>query len=310
MTSTDISNRRKVRRRETLESFWQAVEPILQSVFDSPEVPPKDLDYKAFSSVYTKCYDYTTSPQTMEVRELQATAEGSPSISNQPASEPGSAAALVLPPPSYRRIDEFFAERAKIIYDNSPGPTTSFLDLARYVLVQFAQFSGATSITSRLLRYLERYVINQLIYEGHGWSTVGIQSNNTLKKMTQKQVLERDRKLERWGYKKDADNNLGTRQDVESWAEAGSSLDRIVPIKSLAFRRLRVAFLEPLLADQGRMVLAIGELLDPNKYQEVEVFDKEKLILGLRDVFRGCGIAPDNSLRVKLELYEAKDAPS
>ncbi|KAJ4463486.1 hypothetical protein C8J55DRAFT_531668 [Lentinula edodes] len=306
MTSTDISNRRrKVQHMETLESFWQTAEPILQSVFDSPEAPPKDLNYETFSSVYTKCYDYTTS------RKSQATAEGSPSFSSQLASEPGSPAALVLPPPSYRRIDEFFAERAKIIYDNSPGPTASFLDLARYVLVQFTQFSGATSITSRLLRYLERYVINQLIYEGHGWSTVGTQSDNTFKKMTEEQLQERDRKLERWGYEKDGDNNLGTWKEVESWAEAGSSLDRIVPIKSLAFRRLRVAFLEPLLADQGRLALAIGELLDPHEYQEVKGSDKEELLLGLKDVFRSCGIAPDNLLRVKLELYyEAKDAPS
>ncbi|KAJ4467518.1 hypothetical protein C8R41DRAFT_779575 [Lentinula lateritia] len=293
---------------ETLESFWQTAEPILQSVFDSPEAPPKDLNYEAFSSVYTKCYDYTTS------RKSQATAEGFPSFSSHQlatASEPGSPAALFLPPPSYKRIDEFFAERAKITYNNSPGPTTSFLDLARYVLVQFTRFSGAASITSRLLRYLERYVITQLIYEGHGWSTVGIQSDNISKKMTKKQLQERDQKLERWGYEKDADNNLGTLKEVESWAEAGSSLDRIVPIKSLAFRRLRVAFLEPLLADQGRLALAIGELLDPHECQEVEGSDKEELLLGLKDVFRSCGIAPDNLLRVKLELYyEAKDAPS
>jgi len=143
--------------------------------------------------------------------------------------------------------------------------------------------------------------------EEHGWSGNGnpLDPHDPLGNQLQLK-LEKERKIERWGYHKDTGlKNLGTLEEVESWAEAGSVLGCIVPISSLAYRRFRVMFLEPLLSigAVGALTTAVEGLLDCTQNQELSVSERESLISGLRAVFRRCGIDPDQPVRVELESY-------
>ncbi|KAF9072850.1 hypothetical protein BDP27DRAFT_1319506 [Rhodocollybia butyracea] len=144
-----------------------------------------------------------------------------------------------------------------------------------------------------MLVYMQRAFITRLIQEGCGWFTAGmplvtVQDASFL-------AETREHKAERWGYRKGSVSNLGAWDEVESWAEAGSPLNCIVPIPSLAFRRFRIMFLEPLLLSD-RLSNAVDGMLTSGLPEDRE------LILSMRNVFRRSGIDPENLVRVKLEL--------
>lgn len=129
---------------ETLESFWKTVGPILENVFDKPEAP---LDTNAYSSVYSKSYAYLTHPKGGENRELPDPMVG------------------------YRKIDDFFAEQAKKVFDGKPAECD--VQLVRYIVAGFTAFSKAVHITSRMLSYFDRFLVSRLVQEGYGWSSDG-----------------------------------------------------------------------------------------------------------------------------------------
>lgn len=141
------------------------------------------------------------------------------------------------------------------------------------------------------------------------------------KKFLQKRVEE----LKKWGY----DDGCSSEQAVfaESCAEAASPLDRIVPIASLALRRLRTEFFEPLLAapkfqgkskakkkipktpagtnatrPKGRLARAVQELLESDIIDEEE---RSLLVSGLAMAMQTVGVRGDHPLRKKLNKYVA-----
>ncbi|KAE9395850.1 hypothetical protein BT96DRAFT_922588 [Gymnopus androsaceus JB14] len=262
--------RKQPRFPETLESFWQTIGPILEHIFDSPYVP---VDAEEYSIVYSKCFNYMNSSS---------------------ASMPG-----------YKKIHDFFAERAKKVFDNAH--VESGLQLVRYVLAEFSGFSAAVRLVSRMLAYFDRHLVSTLVQEGSGWSSAGRPVTHGHPKNPDLRLkLEIALKVERWGYHKDAGSkNLGTLEEVESWAEAGSTLDCIVPMSSLAYRRFRMIVLEPLFSGEGGLITAIEGLLDRTQNQELALSERESLVLRLRGAFRRCGVDPEQPVRVKLESYSA-----
>ncbi|KAF9045642.1 hypothetical protein BDP27DRAFT_1346600, partial [Rhodocollybia butyracea] len=251
---TTVQFRRTRIPHETAESFWATAGPALEHIFDSPDIP---VDIETYSSVYSKCFNYQSSkaqrssPPSQGFRnglQIAVPASTVPMHRVDPEDKHGMA--------GYRKVDDFFAERAKKIFDNVPDNSSS--ELVRYIITEFARFSAAVQTSSRMLVYMQRMFITQLIQEGCGWSTAGMPVVTVHNRSFLAEI--REQKAERWGYKKDSDSNLGTWDEVESWAEAGSPLDCIVPIPSLAFRRFRIIFLEPLLSSD-RLSVAVDELL-------------------------------------------------
>ncbi|KAE9395848.1 hypothetical protein BT96DRAFT_825636 [Gymnopus androsaceus JB14] len=280
-------SRKQPRFPETLESFWQAIGPILGHIFDSPYAP---VDAETYSTVYSKCFNYMLSAK--QLLPDMASSRGRKTL---PASVLG-----------YRQIDDFFAERAKKVSDNAH--VESGLQLVRYILAEFAGFSAAVRLVSRMLAYMDRYLVWHLVQQGFGWSfgrPVGY-THEPPRNPDLRVKLEIGLKVERWGYHKDAGSkNLGTLEEVETWAEAGSSLDCIVPFPSLAYRRLRMIVLEPLSSGEGGLITAIEGLLDRTQNQELAPSERESLVFGLRGAFRRCGVDPEQPVRVKLESYSA-----
>ena len=136
----------------------------------------------------------------------------------------------------------------------------------------------------------------------------------------------KDRKLEelkKWGY---SDNDSGDQAAfAESCAEAASSLDRVVPISSLALRRFRTEFVDPLLTTpkikgnsktkhkipksvgpnpggrpKGRLARAVKELLESDCIEQEE---RLRLASGLAKVLQAVGVRQDHLLRKKLDNY-------
>lgn len=136
----------------------------------------------------------------------------------------------------------------------------------------------------------------------------------------------KDRKLEelkKWGY---SEGDPGDQAAfAESCAEAASSLDRVVPISSLALRRFRTEFIDPLLATpkikgnskakhkipksvgtnpgsrpKGRLARAIKELLESDCIEQEE---RLRLASGVAKVLQAVGVRHDHLLRKKLDKY-------
>ena len=136
----------------------------------------------------------------------------------------------------------------------------------------------------------------------------------------------KDKKLEelkKWGY---SDSNSGDQATfAESCAEAASSLDRVVPISSLALRRFRTEFIDPLLAapkikgnskvkhkipksggpnpggrPKGRLARAVKELLESDC---VEHEERLRLASGLAKTLQVVGVRHDHLLRKRLDKY-------
>jgi len=141
------------------------------------------------------------------------------------------------------------------------------------------------------------------------------------KKLRERRIEE----LKKWGY----DDGCSSEQAAfaESCAEAASSNDRIVPIASLALRRFRAEFIEPLLAapkfkgkskaknktpktaaqpnpvrPKGRLARAAQELLDSDTIDEEE---RSRLVLGLAKTMQIIGVGRDHPVRKKLDKYIA-----
>jgi hypothetical protein len=138
----------------------------------------------------------------------------------------------------------------------------------------------------------------------------------------------KDRKLEelkKWGYSDNDSAHSGDQAFAESCAEAASSLDRVVPISSLALRRFRTEFIDPLLTapkikgnskakhkipksvgpnpggrPKGRLARAVKELLESDCIEQEE---RLRLASGLAKVLQAVGVRHDHLLRKKLDNY-------
>lgn len=151
-------------------------------------------------------------------------------------------------------------------------------------------------------------------------------SNDDSREAISKKFQERRvEELKKWGYEDGCSSEQAA--FAESCAEAASSLDRIVPIVSLALRRFRTEFFEPLLAapkfqgkskaknkipktsagtnairPKGRLARAVQELLESDVVDEEE---RSRLVSGLATAMQTVGVRGDHPLRKKLNKYVA-----
>lgn len=184
------------------------------------------------------------------------------------------------------------------------------------------------------MSYVNRHYVKRAVDEDRGWlrladvleSVTSITSNEESREVISRKFREkRLRELKKWGYNNGDPDEKAT--FAESCAEAASPADRVVPVLSLAHRRFRVEYMEPLLAapkaaikgkskvkhkvpkpslgpnptkPKGRLARAVQCLFETDTVDEVE---RMRLASSLANALQVIGVREEHSLRKKLAKY-------
>lgn len=268
--------------------------------------------------IHTNCYNYFTAQSEL--------ASGNPRKDNT---------AAVSGTDLYEQLDEYYSVTARELLLGAPEDDTT---LIHYLIPCFNRYNSGAQSVNRLLNYVNRHYVKRAVDEDKGWlrlndvlgaGTKIIKEDNTLQRISGRLKEGRIKELKKWGYEDGGSAELLIR--AEACAEAASSLDRIVPLSSMALRRFRTEFIEPLLKvpglkgrskkrrpplppthdDKGimpktRLARAVKELLetepgDPN--------EQRKLAVELADMLRIIGVRCDHPLRKKLDRFVIASAP-
>lgn len=183
----------------------------------------------------------------------------------------------------YDRLDAYFADVARGVFLGAPLDDSA---LAHYLVSCFIRYSAGARSVDRLMNYLNRLYVKRAVDADKGWLRFGdiipsglaecqaaalapgrkrggvavakgghgdggeqacsgcVASHRWIAEKMQK---HRAAELRRWGASPDG----ATAEQLalaEACAEAGSALECVVPVLSLAYRRFRTEVLEPLLA--------------------------------------------------------------
>ncbi|KAK0446422.1 uncharacterized protein EV420DRAFT_1276731 [Desarmillaria tabescens] len=291
----------------SLSSLWAYLLPALNHIVKSPtnnisKAPAIDVEF--YSGIHSACYNYIT-----------AQTENYNSRKNEDS-------ALTTGTDLYGQLDKFFADTARELLLGAPQDDSSLID---YIIPCFNRYSAGAQSVNRLLNYVNRHYVKRAVDEDKGWLSINdvlehvartITVNDTREKLSNKLKEKRLDELKKWGY------NDGDPAEAlilaESCAEAASSLDRIIPIASLAHRRFRVEFVEPLLAvpkvkrkgknkplktpngttPKGRLARAVKELLES---KEVDEDERSRIAGELALILRKIGVV--GPLRKRLDKY-------
>jgi len=227
----------------------------------------------------------------------------------------------------YEQLDKYFADATRELGFGAPIDDAT---LIHYVVPSFNRYSAGAQAVNRLLSYVNRHYVKRAVDEDKGWLRLNdvlesvaksITVNDTREKISKKLREKRMEELKKWGCE---ENGLSDRMaEAEACAEAASSLDRVVPILSLAHRRFRTEFIEPLLAvpkmkgnskvkhripkapnrtappgPKGRLARAVKELLESTDVNEDE---QQQLVIALAKCLRTVGVRTDHPLRKRLD---------
>lgn len=231
----------------------------------------------------------------------------------------------------YVQLDKYFSEAAREV---SLGAPLDDVALVKYIISSFNRFHAGAQSSNRLLSYVNRHYVKRAVDEDRGWirlTDVLDSNNNTAddsreivsRKFREKRLVE----LKKWGYHTgDPPEKVAF---AESCAEAASPPDRIIPVLSLAHRRFRMEFVEPLLAapkltaknnskaknkipktpvgvnparPKGRLARAVHNVLESDAVDEEE---RIQLLSGLATALQTVGVREEHSLRKKLDKYMA-----
>ena len=266
--------------------------------------------------IHTNCYNYFTAQSE----------SGNPRKDNRAA-----ASGTDL----YEQLDEYYSLTARELLLGAPQDDTT---LIQYLIPCFNRYNSGAQSINRLLNYVNRHYVKRAVDEDKGWLRLNdvldavaktIKEDDTREKISKRLKERRIEELKKWGYKDGGSTELLVR--AEACAEAASGLDRIVPLSSMALRRFRTEFIEPLLKvpklkgkgkkrrpppppthddtgtiPKGRLARAVKELLetkhgDPN--------EQRRLAVELADMLRVIGIRCDHPLRKKLDRFVIASAP-
>ena len=204
-------------------------------------------------------------------------------------------------------------------------------ELIHYILPCFSRYSTGARSVNRLLNYMNRYFVRRAVEEDKGWISIPdvLQEPANAAELDSRQLLstkyreKRIHELRKWGYTDDGSVHVAAQ--AEASAEAASDVTRIVPLLSLAHRRFRVDFIEPLLTvpklsgkqvknkipnttqgPKGRLARAVKHLLESG---EVEDEERDRMAAELAVILRTVGIRADHPLRKKLDKYVPSPPP-
>lgn len=220
----------------------------------------------------------------------------------------------------YVKLDEYFQHMCQGILLASPEQEP---ELVTYVVSTFQRYTERAFIVQRMTNYINQHFVRRAFNEELGWLNVkdaltayasqtgdklaGGPDQRTIAQMkADSAILE----LKKWGYK---DGDSKANAAAEARAEAASSLDRIVPISSLAHRRFRTEVLVPLLSynnsirpknkmksltahslnqPKGRLAWAIQNLL-----VSTSIPDFRQILVALDSTLSSTGVRPSTHVR-------------
>jgi hypothetical protein len=232
----------------------------------------------------------------------------------------------------YVQLDKYFADTARDLLLDSPQPGAIDHTLIRYTLDCFHRYSTGAQAINRLLNYVNRHYVKRAADDDRGWlrltdvlSTVSppspISFGAQQRAFSQRLREKKEQELRKWGYCEGGSAESLAR--AEACAEAASSLDRVIPLASLAHRRFRVEFLEPQIAvlkqpinktrkkvpkinssgpvlPKGRLARAIEDLLNS---KDVDDIHKKTLARELAIMFRTVGVRSEHPLCKRLSKF-------
>ncbi|KAI0719099.1 hypothetical protein C8T65DRAFT_569666 [Cerioporus squamosus] len=306
----------------SLHSLWGYLQPALDHIVRSPTNNPSKapaIDVGYHMGVHTAVYNYFTA---------HSEASPAPGLSGFPArfsaqSEKAKASGTDL----YDQLDRYYADVAREIFLGAPTDDST---LIHYLVPCFNRYSAGAQSVSRLLNYVNRHYVKRAVDEDRGWLRLAdvldavartIREDDTREKVQKRLRERRTEELRKWGYR-EGDPPARVAQ-VESYAEAASPPDRVVPLTAVAYRRFRMEVMDPLLAvpkikgkggkkkrppangdkppmPRGRLARAVKELLESKGGDEEE---KRRLAGELAIALRTVGIKVDHPLRKKLDKY-------
>ncbi|PPQ98897.1 hypothetical protein CVT24_003528 [Panaeolus cyanescens] len=307
----------------SLSALWAYLLPALDHILKSPSElhnrKAPAIDFGLYAGIHSACYNYFTA-QT----EHQPASANTNKLAPQKSPHTGS--------DIYAQLDNYFAEAAREISLNAP---IDDIPLVQYIVNSYNRYTLGAQSANRLLNYINRHYVKRAVDEGRGWlnladviqalakDTKEITPEDTREIMAKKIRESRIKELAKWGFLEgQTPEQLAF---AESCAEAASSLDRVVPISSLAHRRFRTEVIEPLLIvpkvkatskpkhsipkspttpnparPKGRLARALREVLESNNLDAKARLD---LASGLAKVLEAVGIPSDHTLRKKLDKY-------
>ncbi|KAF8887760.1 Cullin repeat-like-containing domain protein [Infundibulicybe gibba] len=299
----------------SLSALWAYLEPALDHILKSPTNDPNGkapaIDVGFYSGIHSACYNYFTSQN--EAANLTSRT-GNISIT--------SGADI------YDRLDKYFATAARELVLGMPHDDS---DLIHYILPCFHRYSAGAQSIHRLLSYVNRHYVKRAVDEDRGWLCLGdilesvtktITSEDTRAQISQKFRERKAEELKKWRVVDGESDEASV--SAEACAEAASTPDRVVPILSLAHRRFRIEFIEPLLASpkikanskvkhrvprntgsgppipKGRLGRSVKHLLESQEFAEG---DRITLVMELAMMLRAVGVRTDHPLRKKLDKF-------
>jgi hypothetical protein len=227
-------------------------------------------------------------------------------------------------------LDRYFAEAARELLHGAPEDDT---DLVHYIIPCFNRYSAGAKSVNRLLNYVNRHYVKRAVDDDKGWLSIAdvlehvaktALPNDTREQLAKKLREKRTDELKKWGYVDGGSAELMA--EAEACAEAASTPDRIIHISSLAHRRFRTEFLEPLLAvpkmkgkhkvkkkipktngagpppnqPKGRLARSVKELLESKGGDEEKKMEDARQ---LANMLRRVGVRPEHLLRKKLDKF-------
>ncbi|KAI0762553.1 hypothetical protein C8Q74DRAFT_1291008 [Fomes fomentarius] len=309
----------------SLHSLWGYLQPALDHIVRSPTNNPSKapaIDVSYHMGVHTAVYNYFTSSHSEQPPSPAGLVGFSARFSMQ--SEKAKASGTDL----YDQLDRYYAETARELFLGAPTDDST---LIHYLVPCFNRYSAGAQSVSRLLNYVNRHYVKRAVDEDRGWLRLAdvldavartIREDDTREKVQKRLRERRTEELRKWGFQ-EGDPPARVAQ-IESYAEAASPPDRVVPLTAVAYRRFRLEVMEPLLAvpkikgkggkkkripsakgdkphmPRGRLARAVKELLE-SKGGDPE--EKRRLAGELAIALRTVGIKVDHPLRKKLDKF-------
>ncbi|KAI0757438.1 hypothetical protein C8Q80DRAFT_1090263 [Daedaleopsis nitida] len=304
----------------SLHSLWGYLQPALDHIVRSPTNNPSKapaIDVGYHMGVHTAVYNYFTASHS-EAPPTPAGLVGFPRFSAQ--NEKAKASGTDL----YDQLDRYYADVAREILLGAPTDDST---LIHYLVPCFNRYSAGAQSVSRLLNYVNRHYVKRAVDEDRGWLRLAdvldavartIREDDTREKVQKRLRERRTEELKKWGFE-EGDPPARVAQ-IESYAEAASPPDRVVPLTAVAYRQFRLEVMEPLLAvpkmkgkgkkkrppapngkqPRGRLARAVKELLESKGGDEEE---KRRLAGELAIALRTVGIKVEHPLRKKLDRF-------
>lgn len=328
---------------QNLSSLWGFMRPALDHMMHGPtndntKAPAIQVDY--YSRIHSHTYNYFTaqseSSNPLPLGLMGAAGAGGGGGGSGPVSgsfDQEFVSGLDL----YEQIDKYYAEIAKESLLGAPQDDST---LIHYLIPCFNRYSAGAQSINRLLNYVNRHFVKRAVDEDKGWLRLTdvyesvaktFSFSDTRDQVAQKMKDKKTDELRKWGYKVDA--AAETLPKAEAAAEAASSLDRVVPLVSLAHRRFRTEFIDTLLiaprlngggkkakkklpkpssngagppVPKGRLARAVSQLLDTEELEEKE---RRRLATELARCLWTVGVKHDHVVRKKLDKYVSQHPP-